>query len=264
LADIATPAVWCRCEQDKFEQDKESELMAEKILIVDDEVDLLRMVDFNLRSAGFSTVQAQNGRDAMRIARTELPDLILLDLMLPDIMGTEVCRALKADAATREIPVIMVTAKGEEIDRVVGFEIGADDYVTKPFSPRELVLRVRSILKRFRRPTVTTAEDVETLAFGEIEVDQSRHRVTVGGSELLLTALEFRLLTTFIRRKGRVQSRERLLDDVWGIDVEVTTRTVDTHVKRLREKLGDAGRYVETVRGVGYRFSESPDAVSGD
>ena len=222
--------------------------MAEKILIVDDEVDLLRMVDFNLRNAGFSTVLAQNGRDALRFARAELPDVILLDLMLPDLQGTE------------------VTAKGDEIDRVVGFELGADDYVTKPFSVRELVLRLRTILKRSRRTSQvsTPVVETETLTFGEIVIDQSRHRVLVADREPALTALEFRLLTTFIRRKGRVQSRERLLDDVWGIDVEVTTRTVDTHVKRLREKLGDAGRYIETVRGVGYRFSESPDSVGSD
>lgn len=237
--------------------------MTEKILIVDDEVDLLRMVDFSLRSAGFSTLSAQNGKDALRLARNDRPDLILLDLMLPDIMGTEVCRALKADAATKDIPVIMVTAKGEEIDRVVGFEIGAEDYVTKPFSPRELILRIRSLLRRSQRTAEVQGQEPESLSFGEISIDQARHRVMVAGEELQLTALEFRLLTTFIKRKGRVQSRERLLDDVWGIDVEVTTRTVDTHVKRLREKLGDAGRYVETVRGVGYRFSEAPDRKPG-
>jgi two-component system phosphate regulon response regulator PhoB len=158
--------------------------MTEKILIVDDEVDLLRMVDFNLRSAGFATLSAQNGKDALRLARGERPDLILLDLMLPDIMGTEVCRALKADSATRDIPVIMVTAKGEEIDRVVGFEIGAEDYVTKPFSPRELILRIRSILRRSQRAVETPGNEPESLSFGEIAIDQGRHRVTVDGEEL--------------------------------------------------------------------------------
>ncbi len=234
--------------------------MSERILIVDDEVDLLKMVDFNLKGAGFSTLRAQTGRDALKLARTERPDLILLDLMLPDVLGTDVCRELKSDADTREIPVIMVTAKGEEIDRVVGFELGAEDYVTKPFSPRELVLRVRALLKRSRRGGPADDDGEGVLEFGEILIDQSRHRVTVDERELALTALEFRLLTTFVKRRGRVQTRERLLDDVWGIDVEVTTRTVDTHVKRLREKLGEAGRYVETVRGVGYRFRERPDA----
>jgi two-component system phosphate regulon response regulator PhoB len=235
--------------------------MSEKILIVDDEVDLLKMVDFNLRSAGFTTLQAQNGRDALKLARAESPSLILLDLMLPDMAGTEVCRQLKTDPATRDIPVMMVTAKAEEIDRVVGFELGADDYVTKPFSPRELVLRVKVMMKRVRRPAGGESEEKETLRFAEIVVDAPRHRVTVADEEVPLTALEFRLLSTFIRRRGRVQSRERLLDDVWGIDVEVTTRTVDTHVKRLREKLGVGGRYIETVRGIGYRFSESPESA---
>lgn len=235
--------------------------MSDKILIVDDEVDLLKMVDFNLRGAGFATLQAQNGRDALKLARAESPALILLDLMLPDMAGTEVCRQLKTDPATRDIPVIMVTAKAEEIDRVVGFELGADDYVTKPFSPRELVLRVKVMMKRVRRPVGADAEEKETLRFAEIVVDAPRHRVTVADEEIPLTALEFRLLSTFIRRRGRVQSRERLLDDVWGIDVEVTTRTVDTHVKRLREKLGQGGRYIETVRGIGYRFSESPESA---
>lgn len=238
--------------------------MAEKILIVDDEIDLLRLVDFNLRSAGYGTFQAHNGREALKIARTETPDLILLDLMLPDIQGTDVCRQLKSDPETRDIPVIMVTAKADEIDRVVGFELGADDYVSKPFSPRELVLRVKSVLKRARRTAEAEDDDTSVLTFGEITVDQARHRVKVNHDEPQLTALEFRLLTTFIKRRGRVQSRERLLDDVWGIDVEVTTRTVDTHVKRLREKLGEAGRFVETVRGVGYRFAETPDAVTGE
>lgn len=230
----------------------------EKVLIVDDEIDLLKMVDFNLRNAGFATVQAKTGKEALKLARGENPDLILLDLMLPDVLGTEVCRMLKADNATKEIPIIMVTAKGEEIDRVVGFELGAEDYVVKPFSPRELVLRVRALLKRARRNFASDEGSAETLTFGEIVVDQARHKVMVGDREPQLTALEFRLLSTFIKRRGRVQSRERLLDDVWGIDVEVTTRTVDTHVKRLREKLGDAGSYIETVRGVGYRFAEGP------
>lgn len=235
--------------------------MSETILIVDDEEDLLEMVEFNLEKAGFRTLVAERGEQALAIAREEKPDLILLDLMLPDIQGTEVCRILKSDERTREIPIIMVTAKGEEIDRVVGFELGADDYVVKPFSPRELTLRVRALLKRSSRGAVEEEQATPTLEFGEIRVDQARHRVWVQGEEVQLTALEFRLLSTFVRRRGRVQSRERLLDDVWGIDVGVTTRTVDTHVKRLREKLGAAGRYVETVRGVGYRFSESPEAA---
>ncbi|TVR02944.1 MAG: response regulator [Deltaproteobacteria bacterium] len=233
--------------------------MTESVLIVDDEPDLLEMVEFNLEKAGFRVLTAANGADAMELARAELPSLILLDLMLPDVQGTEVCRTLKSDARTRDIPIIMVTARGEEIDRVVGFELGAEDYVVKPFSPRELVLRVKAMLKRMARPSVEEPAKDAVLHFGDIKVDQGRHRVWVGEEEVQLTALEFRLLSTFIRRRGRVQSRERLLDDVWGIDVEVTTRTVDTHVKRLREKLLGAGQYIETVRGVGYRFSERPE-----
>lgn len=235
--------------------------MSESILIVDDEPDLLEMVEFNLEKAGFRVLTAATGSQALSVARAERPALILLDLMLPDVQGTEVCRILKSEERTRDIPVIMVTARGEEIDRVVGFELGAEDYVVKPFSPRELVLRVRAMLKRAARGSGEEEDKEAVLEFGSIRLDQERHRVWVGEEEVQLTALEFRLLTTFIRRRGRVQSRERLLDDVWGIDVEVTTRTVDTHVKRLREKLLDAGQYIETVRGVGYRFSERPDAA---
>ncbi len=236
--------------------------MSEKILIVDDETDLLKLLDFSMRGAGFETVLARNGKDALNLARQQKPDLILLDLMLPDIQGIDVCRTLKVDPLTRSIPIIMVTAKSAEIDRVVGFELGADDYVSKPFSPRELVLRVRALLKRTTRASDPEDDGPSVLKFGDVTVDQARHRVWVLDEEIPVTALEFRLLQTFIRRRGRVQSRERLLDDVWGMDVEVTTRTVDTHVKRLREKLGDAGRYVETVRGVGYRFSETPEGSS--
>ena len=233
--------------------------MGDRILVVDDEQDLVDLVAFNLQGAGFDVLTAHSGRDALEVARAHLPDLILLDLMLPDIQGTEVCRTLKADEATKGIPIIMVTARGEEIDRVVGFELGADDYVVKPFSPRELVLRVRARLKRSSDQPMPDESDTQILHFGDLRVDEDRHRVWVADEEIQLTALEFRLLTTFLRRRGRVQRRERLLDDVWGIDVEVTTRTVDTHVKRLREKLLGAGRYIETVRGVGYRFVESPN-----
>lgn len=233
--------------------------MTDRILIVDDEDDLLELMAFNLESNGFEVITAKTGAEALQLARTVKPDLILLDLMLPDIQGTEVCRALKADDETQLIPVIMVTARGEEIDRVVGFELGADDYVVKPFSPRELVLRVKAMLKRIQISNRQSGTSQQVLRFGEVEVDPSRHRVMVGDVEVQLTALEFRLLTTFILRRGRVQSRQRLLDDVWGIEVEVTTRTVDTHVKRLREKLLGAGRHIETIRGVGYRFKEHTD-----
>ncbi len=180
------------------------------------------------------------------------PILILLDLMLPDMSGTVVCKTLKKDQAMRDVRVIMVTAKGEEIDRVVGFELGADDYVVKPFSVRELLLRVGAVL---RRKDVPPSDLVE---FGELRVDPAAHRIWVAGVEIALTSLEFKLLVTLYERKNRVQTRSVLLNDIWGIEADITTRTVDTHVKRLREKLKGVGRYIETVRGVGYRFTEAP------
>lgn len=225
--------------------------MSEVILIVDDEPELVRPLEFAFRREGFDTRTAADGRGALAAAAEQpTPDLVLLDLMLPDISGTEVCRRLKSDPATAEVPVIMVTARGEEIDRVVGFEVGADDYVVKPFSTRELVLRARAVLRR-RRPR---EEAGEMDSFGRLKVDTAGHRVWVDGDEIQLTALEFRLLATFMSRRGRVQSRDALLDTVWGVSTAVTTRTVDTHVKRLRQKLGDVGNYIETIRGVGYRF----------
>ena len=233
--------------------------MSKTVLIVDDEEDLRKLVDFNLRTAGYQTMVAANGEEALELAK-QGPDLILLDLMLPDIQGTEVCKTLKRSEDTSNIPILILSARGEEIDRVVGFEIGAEDYVVKPFSVRELVLRINAILKRSVKVSENDVEPTVDLSFGPIRIDQTRHRVWLDDDELTLTALEFKLLATFVARKGRVQTRERLLDDVWGIDVGVTTRTVDTHVKRLREKLGRASRYVETVRGVGYRFAEKPDA----
>ncbi len=232
--------------------------MSPIILIVEDEKDLLTTLDYNLEREGYRTRTAATGAEALAQAFLDpAPDLILLDLMLPDLPGTEVCRRLRADERTRDVPVMMVTAKGSEIDRVVGFEIGADDYVVKPFSLRELLLRVRALLRRAR----TVAEEGDELIFGRLRVDPPGHRVWVDDDEKMLTALEFRLLTTFHARRGRVQTRETLLSDVWGYQADVTTRTVDTHVKRLREKLGDAGAYVETVRGVGYRFRARPDEV---
>ncbi len=233
--------------------------MSGLILIVEDEHDLLTTLEYNLEREGYRTRTAMTGQAALEAALEDpLPDLILLDLMLPDFSGTEVCRRLRADERTREIPVVMATAKGEEIDRVVGFEVGADDYVAKPFSIRELILRVRAILRRSRTPS----EDRDELSFGRLRIDQPGHRTWVDDEEVKLTALEFRLLTTFHARRGRVQTRERLLSDVWGYQADVTTRTVDTHVKRLREKLADAGQYIETVRGVGYRFRAHPDEDS--
>ena len=181
--------------------------------------------------------------------------MVILDLMLPDLPGTEVCKSMKRDPKTKSIPILMLTAKGSEIDRVVGFELGADDYVVKPFSVRELILRIEAILRRGRSDESTTRASIE---FGVLRVDLDAHRVWVADREVELTALEFNLLVTLYERRNRVQNRTTLLDDVWGIEASITTRTVDTHVKRLREKLGQAGDYIETVRGVGYRFAETP------
>ncbi len=227
------------------------------VLLVDDERDLLALLDFNFRSAGFETALAATGEEALRFASQRIPDLVLLDLMLPDLSGTEVCRRLKADPRTRDVPVIMLTARGDEIDRIVGFEVGADDYVTKPFSPREVVLRARAVLRR----SAGKPAERPVAAVGPIRVDADAHRVWVDGAEVALTPLEFKLLQTLMTRLGRVQPRERLLEDVWEMSSEVETRTVDTHMKRLREKLGSARELIETVRGVGYRMI---DPAAGD
>lgn len=229
-----------------------------KIVVIEDEADLQQVLEYNLAQQGHKVWVAGSGREGLRIARDKLPDLVLLDLMLPDISGTEVCRALKSDPSTRMCQVVMVTAKGEEIDRVVGFEIGADDYVVKPFSVRELMLRIQAILRR----SGGEIDASTTFDFGVLKVDRAAHRVWVVGQELELTALEFKLLLTLHDRKNRVQTRSALLNDVWGIEADITTRTVDTHIKRLREKLGAAGNYIETVRGVGYRFTESPEGTA--
>lgn len=233
--------------------------MSNLILIVEDERDLLDTLDYNLQREGYRTRCAATGSEAIALAHERpLPDLVVLDLMLPDIPGTEVCRNIRADESTRHVPVIMLTAKGEEIDRVVGFEMGADDYVTKPFSVRELALRIRAILRRAHAPE----PDAEHLDFGRLRIDASAHRCWVDREEVQLTALEFKLLTTLMKRRGRVQTREVLLTDVWGFSADVTTRTVDTHVKRLRQKIGAAGGYIETLRGVGYRFRSEPGELS--
>jgi two-component system phosphate regulon response regulator PhoB len=233
--------------------------MNDLVLVVDDERDLVSTLEYNLQKAGYDTVVAYDGAQATAALEAErLPSLVILDLMLPDRSGTEICRQLRSAARTRSIPVLMLTAKGEEIDRVVGFEVGADDYMVKPFSVRELMLRVAAILRRAAATEDQDREAEEVTAFGRLRLDRGAHRLWVDDSEVTLTALEFKLLSTFLARKGRVQSREALLSDVWGIDADVTTRTVDTHVKRLREKLGAAGDYVETIRGVGYRFREQP------
>jgi two-component system phosphate regulon response regulator PhoB len=231
-----------------------------RIVIVEDEADLRDLVAYNLQAAGHEVHEAGTGALGLSLARRLKPDLVLLDLMLPDLPGTEVCRQLRADPALAALRVMILTARGEEIDRVVGFELGADDYVVKPFSVRELVLRVHAVLRRGAAPA---EEEERPIVAGRLTLDRPRHRVTVDGAEAPLTALEFKLLATLLDRRGRVQSRERLLEDVWEMSPDITTRTVDTHIKRLREKLGAAGDYVETVRGVGYRFTDSPGEGEG-
>ena len=227
--------------------------MSSTILVVEDERDLVGTLEYNLQRDGFQTKAALTGASALEAAaENPPPDLVLLDLMLPDMSGIEVCRKLKMDERMRHVPVIMLTAKGEEIDRVVGFEVGADDYVVKPFSPRELVLRIEAILRRVSSPGEEAAP--QNITIGDLIIDVPGHRVEVEGEELVLTALEFRLLLDLAKRRGRVQSRDALLERVWGYSPGIETRTVDTHVKRLREKLGAAASYIETVRGVGYRM----------
>jgi two-component system phosphate regulon response regulator PhoB len=223
--------------------------MKPKILIVDDEPDALEVLGFKLRESGYVPLFAKDGTRALTIARDERPALIVLDLMLPEVDGLEVCKILRRDPNTASIPVIMLTARASEMDRVLGLELGADDYVTKPFSPRELVLRIKKLLTR----AATTEDAGAHLRVGELDIDVPRHQVTISGQPLVLTATEFKLLEILIRRRGRVQSRDRLLQDVWGYENPIDSRTVDTHMRRLREKLGDVARYLETVRGVGYR-----------
>ncbi len=224
-----------------------------RILVVDDEPDALELIGFNLRNAGFDISTAADGEHALRFARELQPDLILLDVMLPEVDGLEVCKIIRRDPITAGIPIIMLTAKAAEVDRVLGLELGADDYVTKPFSPRELVLRVKNMLRRGLLPD----EKVDQIKVGEMTIDIPQHLVLVNGSPVSLTATEFKLLALLAQRKGRVQSRDQLLQDVWEYDSVIDTRTVDTHMRRLREKLGDAAHHLDTVRGVGYRFLDS-------
>ena len=222
----------------------------ERVLIVDDDPDIQRLVSYNLSQAGFQVTTAVSGRLALDSVQKHPPDLIILDVMLPDIDGLEVCRSLRQRDNSRRIPVIMLTARTEEIDRVVGFEVGADDYVMKPFSPRELVLRVKSIFRRI-------GEDrSEVLRIGRIRLFPQRRRVVAGTRSITLTAKEFDLLQELMRARGNVLTREMLMDKVWGYHGDAASRTLDTHVRRLREKLGDDGVHVETVRGVGYRMGD--------
>jgi two-component system phosphate regulon response regulator PhoB len=232
------------------------------VLVVDDEPDLRDLVEFNLRQSGYKTRVADGGGAALAACAAERPDVLILDLNLPDVSGIEVCRSLRAGATTKDLPILMLTARGGEVDRVVGFEVGADDYVTKPFSVRELVLRVDALRRRLGRsraqPSSSSASGsaptTERLRAGRIELDVEDFVAFVDGSEVQLTLLEFRLLRFLVEGRGRVRSRDALLTEVWGYSTDVETRTVDTHIKRLRDKLGPAGDAIETVRGVGYRL----------
>jgi len=227
-----------------------------KILVIEDEPDIRRNLEYNLSREGFSVSAAASISEASTLLASTDYNLILLDLMLPDGSGLDLCKSIKSNSDTESIPIIILTAKDDEVDKVVGFELGADDYVTKPFSVRELILRVKAVLKRGSKKK----EIVEVVRqFGDLKIDVDSHEVHVDDAKINLTALEFRLLRQLVDTRGRVQSRDQLLSDVWGYSAEVTTRTVDTHVKRLREKLGPMGKYVQTIRGVGYKFARSPD-----
>jgi two-component system phosphate regulon response regulator PhoB len=232
-----------------------------RILVVEDEADIRQILAYNLGQAGYEMLVADRGEAGLALSRDKRPDLVVLDLMLPDMSGLDVCRNLKSDASLRDIPIIMLTARSEEIDRVVGFELGADDYVVKPFSVRELSLRIQAVLRRSRGQAamLDSPQEEGQMAFGHLRVDRSAHRAWVDGNEIALTPLEMKLLWILYERRGRVQTRGTLLDAVWETNPENNTRTVDTHIKRLREKLGPAGDYVETVRGIGYRFCTSPE-----
>jgi DNA-binding response OmpR family regulator len=226
--------------------------MKTKILVVDDEPDALELIEANLKSAGYEAISASNGQEALAKARVSQPALVILDVMLPEVDGLEVCKILRHDPKTASLPIIMLTARTAEIDRILGLELGADDYITKPFSPRELVLRVKNLLKR----RSAQPEESEEIHFGGMVIDRPRHRVTYNNKPLDLTLTEFKLVALLAERKGRVQSREQLLKDVWGYNTLIDTRTVDTHMRRLRDKLGPAAKLLDTVRGVGYRFVE--------
>ena len=232
--------------------------MKSTVLVVDDESDVVDLIRYKLRGAGFNVLEANDGLTALQAARDQRPDLIVLDLMLPEMPGEEVCRRLKADADTTAIPVLMLTAKGQPAERIAGLEIGADDYLMKPFSPRELVLRVEAVLRRVRGAE-KRGDQVKIDGF---VIDRGTFEITLDGRKLDLTTTEFKLLGLLLERRGRVQSRESLLTEVWGYTGTVDTRTVDTHIRRLREKLGTRASRIETLRGEGYRFTTGSPTAS--
>ena len=226
------------------------------ILVIEDEPDIRRTLEYNIAREGFNVLTASSISEAEEAIKSHPINLVLLDLMLPDGSGLELCKKIKSNPKTEYVPVLILTAKDDEVDKVVGFELGADDYVTKPFSVRELILRIKAVLKRGQ----VKKEIVEVVRqFGDLKIDIESHEVYVDNNQIDLTALEFKLLNQLVDTRGRVQSRDHLLAEVWGYSSEVTTRTVDTHIKRLRSKLGTMGKYVRTIRGVGYKFSRSPD-----
>ncbi|HTY45781.1 MAG TPA: response regulator transcription factor [Patescibacteria group bacterium] len=227
----------------------------EQIIIIEDDKHISKLVKYNAEKAGYDCVVVDDGEKALDVLSKRGADLVILDIMLPKMDGFEVCRAIKQDNKLKNIPIIMLTAKGEEVDRIVGLELGADDYVVKPFSPRELMLRVKAILKRGKTPESSKS----IVSRGALTIDIPKHRVTVNHKEVELTPIEFKLLVTLIERAGRLQSRDQLLSDVWDMHSDIFTRTVDTHIKRLREKLGKTGDTIETVRGFGYRWKEDED-----
>jgi two-component system phosphate regulon response regulator PhoB len=225
------------------------------ILVIEDEKDILDLVEYNLKQSGFKVLTAIDGGLGLELAIKERPDLIVLDLMLPVMDGKDVCRALKSNPITKAIPILMLTAKAEELDRVIGLELGADDYVTKPFSPREVILRIKAILRRM----TSEKEDEKVIRIGDLLIDVDRHLVSIKDEPISLTSTEFKLLVELASKRGRVQTRQSLLERVWGYTYEGYDRTVDTHIRRLREKLGDMAEYIETLRGFGYRFRENEE-----
>ena len=231
--------------------------MSNKVLVIEDEPDIRKTLEYNLTREGFKVSGCGSIKEAKKLIEIPNFSIILLDLMLPDGSGLDLCREVKSNSLTKDIPIIILTAKDDEVDKVVGFELGADDYVTKPFSVRELILRVKAILKRNAKPLSTPLEINRN--FGSLKMDIESHEVFIDDKEIILTALEFKLLNQLVERRGRVQTRDQLLSDFWGYSSDITTRIVDTHIKRLREKLGSMGKYVQTIRGVGYKFSRTPE-----